>query len=265
MPSDVKIVAGAGDNAAGAISLGITQAKRAMLSLGTSGVYFAATAQFQPHVERGLHAFCHCIPNTWHQMGVILSAASCLQWWSAITKLPEAVLIEQLEESELKQIPLFLPYLSGERTPHIDSLAKGCFIGMTHTTQQQELTQAVLEGVGFAIADCQQVLKEAGTDVHTISVIGGGAKSRYWGDILASMLNKPLHYHSESLEGPALGAAKLACYADGKMSLENLSHAPETTHEALPQADKFNYYQGRWHCYQKAYAQLKPLFKDPTL
>jgi xylulokinase len=176
------IAGGAGDNAAGAIGIGATQPGSAFLSLGTSGVYFVVTPSFLPEPERGAHAFCHCLPRTWHQMGVILSAASCLSWLSQLVGCKEADLLAALDRDPVPSgAPLFLPYLSGERTPHNDSQAQGVFFGLNHNHDARHLTQAVLEGVSCAFADCQQVLVEAGAEIGEVSLIGGGARSRAWG------------------------------------------------------------------------------------
>jgi xylulokinase len=253
MTNEVKIVAGAGDNAAGAISLGITEADRAMLSLGTSGVYFVPSTKFVPDPAKGFHTFCHCVPNKWHQMGVILSAASCLNWWLKTTNIKnETQLIAEIETSKLQDVPLFLPYLSGERTPHNDPFAQGVFFGMTHNTGRSELTQAVLEGVAFAIFDCQSVLKQVGTEVDKISIIGGGAKSKYWGEILANVLDKPLFYHNESALGPAFGAACLAA--------DSISQ-PKATDIIYPNGAQHEMYMHKFSQYQKLYNSLKPLFR----
>lgn len=263
MSSEVKIVAGAGDNAAGAISLGIIKENRAMLSLGTSGVYFVPCASFNPDPSKGLHTFCHCIPNTWHQMGVILSAASCLSWWGEVTGQQDtAKLVAKAEQKTLQQVPLFLPYLSGERTPHNDSFAKGVFFGMTHTTGQAEFIQAVLEGVAFAIADCQNALQEVGTEVAEISIIGGGAKSKYWGQILASVLNKPLSYHNESELGPAFGAARLAMIGDLAAPVGEIASLPKVIDVIHPKPRQNEIYMERFGRYRKLYQQLKSSFEE---
>lgn len=262
MPKNVKIIAGAGDNAAGAISCGIIESNRAMLSLGTSGVYFVPTEKFNPDPNKGFHTFCHCIPNTWHQMGVILSAASCLSWWLNVTGAKdEHQLLAEAQTADFKHVPIFLPYLSGERTPHNDPFAKGMFFGITHNTSRPELTQAILEGVAFAIADCQKVLKESGTDAEHISVVGGGAKSRYWGVILSNVLNKTLCYHNESLLGPSFGAARLAMLGDLNKPIASVAKVPNVTDVIAPDKNKHEHYAEKFVNYQKIYQQLKSLFK----
>jgi xylulokinase len=260
---DVKIIAGAGDNAAGAVSLGIIEPNRAMLSIGTSGVYFVPCIEFKPDPEKGFHTFCHCIPNRWHQMGVILSAASCLSWWLKTTgKKTENCLIAEVKKTahSLRNIPIFLPYLSGERTPHNNPFAQGVFFGITHDTSRLALTQAVLEGVAFAIADCQTVLKEAATEATQVSVIGGGAKNKYWGTILANIINKPLLYHNESELGPAFGAARLAIIGDLNVPVNEIATSPKIGHTINPNQREHENYMVRFNLYHKIYQQLRSSF-----
>ena len=213
MAGDVVIAGGAGDNAAGAAGIGTVVPGRAFLSLGTSGVLFAANRAYAPNPERAVHAFCHCLPDTWHQMSVILSAAASLSWAAAVTGAgDEAALVAEAGPAEagLERAPLFLPYLTGERTPHNDPHAKGVFFGLDQATGRGDLGWAVLEGVAFAFVDGHDALLEAGTEIDETSVIGGGARSALWGRILAAALRRPLTYHAGSEVGPALGAARLA-------------------------------------------------------
>ena len=213
MSGEVVIAGGAGDNAAGAAGIGTVVPGRAFLSLGTSGVLFAANRAYAPNPERAVHAFCHCFPDTWHQMSVILSAAASLAWAATVTGAgDEAALVAEAATAEagLERVPLFLPYLTGERTPHNDPHAKGVFFGLDQATRRGDLGWAVLEGVAFAFADGHDALLEAGTEIDETSVIGGGARSALWGRILVAALRRPLTYHTGSEVGPALGAARLA-------------------------------------------------------
>jgi xylulokinase len=210
--SMVPVVAGGGDNAAGAVGVGVIGDGDALLSLGTSGVIFVATRQFRPNPERAVHAFCHCLPNMWHQMSVHLSAASCIDWAARLTGVDgPAALFALAEKAGPAAGPeLFLPYLSGERTPHNDALVRGAFLGLDNGTDAGRLAAAALEGVAFALADGLDALREAGTLVTSLSVMGGGARSAYWGRIIASTLGVPLIYLEGGEVGPALGAARLA-------------------------------------------------------
>jgi xylulokinase len=206
----VPVAAGAGDNAAGALGVGVTKAGQGMLSLGTSGVIFVATSQFRPNPARAIHAFCHALPCLWHQMTVHLSAASCIDWAAALCRVNGAGEFHALAQTAEPGPELFLPYLSGERTPHNDPHVRGAFFGMSHETGTAELAAAVLEGVAFAHAQGLAALREAGTQIDALTVIGGGSRSLHWGRILASVLNVRLDYCEGGDVGPGLGAAHLA-------------------------------------------------------
>jgi xylulokinase len=210
--SQVPVAGGGGDNAAGAIGIGVIAPGDAFLSLGTSGVLFLVTPKFLPNPARAVHAFCHCLPGLWHQMSVMLSAASCVDWAAKLTSSPSAAeLLTKVEaRSRLDGSEIFLPYLSGERTPHNDPHARGALFGLTHDSDAAAIGQAVLEGVAFAFADGFDVLLEAGAKIGNISVIGGGARSMWWGRVLAAALKQPLTYREGSEVGPAYGAARLA-------------------------------------------------------
>ena len=201
VPAGVPVAGGAGDNAAAAAGIGAVVPGSGFLSLGTSGVLFVSNAAFSPNPEQAVHAFCHCLPDTWHQMSVILSAASCLKWVTALTgAADEASLLEEVEAAGDRPGDLvFLPYLSGERTPHNDPKAMGVFFGLTHDVDRAGLARAVLEGVAFAFADGQDALLKAGAEINAISVVGGGARGRYWGRILASVLGRSLHYPTSAV------------------------------------------------------------------
>lgn len=208
----LPVAAGGGDNAAGAAGVGAVSNGDALLSLGTSGVIFVAAQDFLPNPARAVHAFCHCLPGMWHQMAVHLSAASCIDWATRLTGTDgPASFFALAEQAGAAAGPeLFLPYLSGERTPHNDPHVRGAFLGMDNETTPSRLAAAVLEGVAFAHADGLGALREAGTVVESLSVIGGGGRSRYWGTILAAAMGVPLVYLDGGEVGPALGAAKLA-------------------------------------------------------
>lgn len=210
--SRVPVIGGAGDQAAGAVGAGAIAPGTSFVSLGTSGVYFAPDIAYRPNPEGGVHAFCHALPGLWHQMSVILSAASALTWVVGLTHAEsEAALLDEIESAGVRAGTLFfLPYLSGERTPHNDANALGAFVGLHHDIGRAELGQAVLEGVAFALADGQRALTDAGAELGEVSVIGGGARSTWWGRTLAAALGRPLTYRRDAAVGPALGAARLA-------------------------------------------------------
>ncbi|MEO1224965.1 MAG: xylulokinase [Pseudomonadota bacterium] len=228
LPAGIPVAGGAGDNAAGAAGIGIVDPGRAFVSLGTSGVVFAVSDGFKTDPDNGLHALCHCLPNRWHKMAVILSAASCLDWASRAFGFDDVgLLIEAAETVDPSgSLPLFLPYLSGERTPHNDPNAQGVLFGLTHSTDRAQMAYAVLEGVAFALSDGLNVLIDAGTEIDALSVIGGGARSTAWGRMIASAFDRPLHYHEGGDVGPAFGAARLARLAAGGEAVSDVCTAP---------------------------------------
>jgi xylulokinase len=211
------LAGGAGDNAAGAVGVGAVRPGDAFVSLGTSGVLWATTAGFAPQPERGVHAFCHAIPDTWHQMGVLLSAASSLAFWARATGQSEAQLLAPLGAVPREPASCwFAPYLSGERTPHNDARVRGGFLSLSADTSGAAMTQAVLEGVAYAFRDARDALASAGTKIAEADLIGGGSRSAFWAEVLASVLDMPLHLREGGDHGCALGAARLArMAADG--------------------------------------------------
>jgi xylulokinase len=208
------VAGGGGDNAASACGIGAVRPGSAFVSLGTSGVLFVSTESFAPNTAGAVHAFCHAVPNSWHQMGVILSAADSLNWLAGLFQIPAQQLVAALGASVRDPSPtLFLPYLSGERTPHNDAGARGLFLGLGHETDRNALVQAVLEGVAFAFRDCLAVLQDAGSDMERAVAVGGGARSRLWLTILANVLDRPLDLPRDSDLGAAFGAARLGMVA----------------------------------------------------
>lgn len=261
MPA-VPVVAGGGDNAAGAVGVGMADAGQAMLSLGTSGVYFAVSDGFLSKPESAVHSFCHALPKRWHLMSVMLSAASCLDWAARLTGLESVpALIAAAETADVNAGPVwFLPYLSGERTPHNNPEAKGVFFGLTHQHGQAELARAVLEGVGFALADGMDVVHACGVEPESITLIGGGARSAYWRQMLADICGKPLDYRTGGEVGPALGAARLAQLAvhrDQPYSAFLPQLALEQEHQ--PDPERVAYYAPLRDTFRQIYQQLLPL------
>ncbi|UAK26143.1 xylulokinase [Sphingomonas nostoxanthinifaciens] len=236
--AQVPVAGGAGDNAGGAVGVGVVSDGDALLSLGTSGVIFVATSDFRPDPENAVHAFCHCLPDLWHQMSVHLSAASCIDWIARITATPNAAELFARAEAIGPGAggELFLPYLSGERTPYNDALVRGAFLNLDNDSDAGRMAQAVLEGVAFALADGLDVLKGAGSTIERLAVIGGGARSRYWGRILSAAMETPLVYLRGGEVGPAMGAARLAQLAVDGGDPRDVCTAPpvERVIEPLP-------------------------------
>jgi xylulokinase len=260
----VPVVAGGGDNAAGAIGVGVVRSGDAFLSLGTSGVLFLANDGYRPNPEGGVHTFCHAVPNRWHQMSVILSAAGCVDWAARLCGLGSAGALFELAEARNRpaDAEIFLPYLSGERTPHNDPHAKGVLFGLTHESTPAAIAQAVLEGVAFAFRDGMDALLASGTAIESISVIGGGARSAYWGRILSSVLRRPLAYRDAGTVGPAYGAARLARMGAERCAIEEVCTPPPILHVAEPDDRLSDLYSQRIGRFRSLYRHLKDSFVE---
>lgn len=261
----VPVAGGGGDNAAGAVGIGVVKPGMAFASLGTSGVIFVADDTLKKDPERAVHAFCHCIPGLWHRMAVILSAAATLSFAARLSgAADEASLIAELEAAGLatktQNRLVFLPYLSGERTPHNDPTASGVIFGLDGATTRADLGRAALEGVAFALADGLDVLEASGGIINGLSVIGGGARSKLWGRILASALQRPLTYHHGGEVGPALGAARLARIAASGVSLDEACPPPAISHVIEPEPELVEALAPRRGLYRRLYSDLKETF-----
>ncbi|MFC4701550.1 xylulokinase [Glaciecola siphonariae] len=260
----VAIVAGGGDNAAGAVGVGLTQPGQAMLSLGTSGVYFVVSDEYTSNPESAVHSFCHALPNTWHLMSVLLSAASCVSWFAeSIAKQHLPTLLAELGDDIVidDNSPFFLPYLSGERTPHNNPYAAGNFFGLSHETDKKAMFFAVLEGVSLAFADGVEALHASGTQAKEIMLIGGGAKHVGWRQLLADVLNRPIKFCEAGEVGPGLGAARLAQLAvDKDTPFAHICRTPDTVAVYEPNAQRHAMFAKRQEKFRAIYQQLKPLF-----
>ena len=210
---DVIVAGGGGDNAASAVGMGVTQPGQSFVSLGTSGVLFAANGGYQPDPATAVHTFCHALPNTWHQMGVILAATDALNWYAGFVGSDPAALTANLGALQAPGRTLFLPYLGGERTPLNSAQIRGNFLHLDHGTDQAAGTRAVLEGVAFALADCKAALASTGTSFDTCMAVGGGSKSDYWLKAVATAMDLPLSVPAAGDFGAALGAARLGMIA----------------------------------------------------
>lgn len=254
------VAGGAGDNAASACGMGTVKEGHAFVSLGTSGVLFAANASYLPKPESAVHAFCHALPNTWHQMGVILSATDALNWYSRLTGQSAADLTGELGETLLAPTGVtFAPYLSGERTPHNDAAIRGSFIGLSHESDRKALTQAVLEGVTFAIRDNLEALKSAGTSISRVTAIGGGSRSAYWLASIATSLGVPVDIPAEGDFGAAFGAARLGLIAATGADPVAVCSQPETARTIEPVAALGDAYEEAYRRYHALYPAIRAL------
>jgi xylulokinase len=233
LPATVVIAGGGGDNAASGVGVGVVRAGEAFVSLGTSGVLFAANAGYQPDPATAVHTFCHALPNTWHQMGVILAATDALNWYAGLVGADAATLTGELGPLQAPSKTTFLPYLGGERTPLNSAAIRGAFTGLEHATDRMGGTRAVLEGVTFAIRDCAGALAATGTRIENLLAVGGGSRSDYWLSAIATALNCPVSLPVSGDFGGAFGAARLAIMAATGAGRE-IATLPKIARQILP-------------------------------
>ena len=265
LPHGVVVAAGAGDNAAAAVGTGVVGAGSCNISLGTSGTVFIPTSSFAAGLGDKIHSFCHA-DGGWHLMGCILSAASCNKWWAEDILGTSDLAGEQAgidAGAVTLDLPYFLPYLMGERTPHNDTAARGAFVGLNMAATRADMTRAVLEGVAFAIRDSVEIARGLGVDLQKSMVCGGGSKSRLWMEMLASVCNLTLEM-PETEQGPGFGGAILAAVAAGVFpsvgeACARLVHVRETIE---PQAELISAYEARYQVWRGLYPALKSSFKQ---
>ena len=254
LANSVKVVGGGGDNSASACGVGCFDEGDGFVSLGTSGVLLSARSGFAPSPETAVHTFCHSVPDTWYQMGVILSATDSLNWLAAQTGSKPAELSALLgNRIDGPGAIRFLPYLSGERTPHNDARIRGAFAGIGIGDGHKELTQAVIEGVAFALKDNHEALKATGTELKSLLGIGGGSRSDYWVELIATLLGVPVDLPEAGDFGAALGAARLAIVGDTGADPAAVMTRPAVARTIEPRADLAG-------AYDDSYAQFRALY-----
>ena len=259
LPKGVVIAGGGGDNAAAGVGVGVVRAGEAFVSLGTSGVLFAANDGYQPDPATAVHTFCHALPNTWHQMGVILAATDALNWYAGLVGRDAAVLTGELGALQAPGKPLFLPYLGGERTPLNNAAIRGAFMGLDHATDRAAGTRAVLEGVTFAFRDCRDALAATGTRLDHLLAVGGGSRSDYWLRAIATALDCPVQLPVSGDFGGAFGAARLALMAATGAGAE-VASLPKIARVIEPDpmlADAFDAGHARYRAAQSALGTLE--------
>ncbi|ASJ74394.1 xylulokinase [Granulosicoccus antarcticus] len=264
MLNSVVVAGGAGDNAASACGMGTVADGDAFISLGTSGVLFAANDSYQPNAQSAVHAFCHALPDTWHQMGVILAATDALNWLAKAMKSTPQALSSPLDSRRAEPTDvIFLPYLGGERTPINDTDARGVFMGLKHSTDADEMTRAVLQGVAFAFKDSQLALQSAGSTLKRAAAIGGGAKSDYWLRVIANTLNIPLDIPLDGDFGASLGAARLGMIAAEQADPLSVCTAPLIERTVEPDGSSAAFAE-QFERYHATYEALAPIMRHPS-
>lgn len=260
------IAGGGGDNAASAAGVGAVAPGTGFVSLGTSGVLFVATDGFAPNVNAAVHAFCHAVPGTWHQMGVILSATDTLNWLGRVTGRHPADLVAGIDPARPAGEPLtLLPYLSGERTPHNDAGARGVLAGMSQATDVDDLARAAMEGVAYAIVDCVEALRSAGTVPDLVHAIGGGARSRSWVQMIANASGMPLSTPKIGDSGAAFGAARLGMAASEGGDPQDVCAPASIECTIEPDPGMANYHADNLARYRALYAGTRATMSGPVV
>lgn len=262
LPSSTPVAGGGGDNAASAIGIGAVRPGEGFLSLGTSGVLFVSNEAYRPDPETAVHTFCHAVPDTWHQMGVILAATDALAWYGSMVGEDPADLTGRLATLKAPGATTFLPYLGGERTPLNDAAIRGSFIGLEHTTDRDAGTRAILNGVAFAMRDCQQALANTGTVIEHLVAVGGGSKSRVWLEAMATALNMPIHVPADGDLGGAFGAARLGMMASTGAGLDIIT-APPIANTIEPNTSLSAAYGDAYARYKAAQTAIQSLSGGP--
>ena len=263
---DIIFPGGAGDQAAGAVGSGVINPNQSMISLGTSGVYFSPTSKFSSNTNQAVHSFCHCLPNTWHHMSVMLSATNCLNWISHLYCLEVRDAINKArnffnEKFIPNSTPFFLPYLSGERTPHNNPYLRGSFHMLSTSTSIDSMIYAVIEGISFGIKDGFESVHSVSTKSENIYLVGGGSKSNFWADLIASVLNQRIIVGEDSDFGPALGAARLAMLATKKYEKLEVIKNMKTIRECFPSNKLSDHLQNRYQVWKEIVSVNKSIAK----
>jgi xylulokinase len=260
MPLKPVVAGGGGDNASSAVGLGAVNDGDAILSLGTSGVMFVSNAKFSPNTARAIHAFCHAVPNTWHQMGVFLSATDSIEWLSRLLKRPVPKLTAALGKKLTGPSPvLLMPYFSGERTPVADAQIRAAFIGMDAETGAKEMTHAVLDGVAFAFRDSLEALRQGGATVNRLTAVGGGTKSEIWLKIIATALGIPIDVPVAGEVGGAFGGARMGLMAATGAPFGKICTKPKIARTIMPEKSAQAAYEAAYRRYSKIYSAVKDI------
>ncbi|MBX2830334.1 MAG: xylulokinase [Rhodospirillales bacterium] len=254
----VSVAGGAGDNAAAACGIGAQNEGQGFVSLGTSGVLLSARDGYHPAPETALHTFCHAIPGRWYQMGVMLSATDSLNWLARITGQNPIELTSELNGAlRTPGSVRYLPYLSGERTPHNDAEIRGSFTGLATDTSRADLTRAVLEGVAFGLRDSFEALVATDAKLNQLIAIGGGSASHYWIELIATTLGVPLSLPKSGEFGAALGAARLSMTAATGASPDSVMSTPEIRETISPNATLSAEFDDAYQGFKAAYPAIR--------
>ena len=264
---DIVVAGGAGDQAAGAVGSGVINPNQSMISLGTSGVYFSPTSKYSSNTNQAVHSFCHCLPDTWHHMSVMLSATNCFNWISHLygfEVIDAMIKVKNFfnENFTPNTAPFFLPYLSGERTPYNNPYLRGSFHMLTTSTSIESMLYAVIEGISFGIKEGFEAVHSVSPNSENIYIIGGGSKSDFWVNLMASILNQRIIVGEDSDLGPALGVARLAMLATKKYKKSEIIKNMKTVRECFPSNKLSDQLQNRYQVWKEIVSVNEPIAKN---
>ncbi|SHH86130.1 xylulokinase [Marivita hallyeonensis] len=257
IPRGIPVVAGGGDAATGAVSLGATEAGRGFISLGTSGQLFVAGDAYSPNPAKFVHAFAHTVPDRWYQMAAMLNGARPIAWLADQLGIAEAEVVALAETADPARAPIFLPYLTGERSPHGDPNIRAGFFGLEDATDRAGLCRAVVEAISFTFADAAESFGDTINDLPHLAAIGGGSKSPFLLQLIANATGKRIGRAAGSDAGPALGAARLAACGTGALALSDLGATPAISDWFDPERSDLT--TTRLARYRALYRALQPL------
>ena len=256
LPPNIPVAGGGGDAAAGALGIGAIHDDDAFASLGTSGQLFVSTKTYRAAPGSAVHCYAHCVPGRWFQMACMLNGASPMSWFSGIANKPIAKLLEEARTAQ--SAPLFLPYLTGERTPHNDANIRGSFYGLEPETTDAACMKSVVEAIAYSFCDAKECLGKAGTQLTSIAAIGGGSQSDLVLQTMADAMGISIQRYEDSATGPALGAARTAMVASGDHSLNDVAQKPALDAAFEPRPDFCEYHANKYARWKSLYTALKP-------
>ena len=259
LEAGIIVAAGAGDAAAGAMGVGAIEDGDAFISLGTSGQLFVCSDRYQPNPESVVHAFAHCVPERWSTIAAMLNGASPMQWFASIANADIHELLCEAQALGEKRMPFFLPYLTGERTPHNNADIRGGFYGMEAGTDRAAMMRAVVDAIAYSFCDAKDAIEAAGRTIVLPAAIGGGAQSDFVLQTMSDALGLPIQRYEGAQTGPALGVARLAMVASGDFGLEAAAVKPGIDRVFEPAPEKAGYHAGRLATYRALYKALKPI------
>ncbi|MCC0021913.1 MAG: xylulokinase [Nitratireductor sp.] len=256
LPAGIPVAAGGGDASTGAMGIGAVHDGDAFISLGTSGQLFVCSSAFQPNAASAVHAFAHCVPGRWSVIAAMLNGASPMQWFAGVARTEIAELLKAAQ-SEDGRIPYFLPYLTGERTPHNDAEIRGGFLGLEPATSNAAMMHAVVDSIAYTFCDARDAIEAAGREITSPAAIGGGARSDFVLQTMSDALGIPISRYKGAETGPALGAARLGMIASGAATVAEAAVKPDVDRIFEPDLARADYHAERLDSWRKLYLALK--------